>query len=113
MATRSPQVTGIELDAETRCVHHHTSLDIIAIKLKCCGTYYACKDCHIALADHAIEPWPQNMWTEKAVLCGCCGSELSIKDYMASADRCPVCRAHFNPGCAKHHHFYFESSGGA
>ena len=49
-----PQVRGVELDAQTRCGHYHGSTDIIAIKMKCCGEYYACKDCHIELAGHSI-----------------------------------------------------------
>ena len=43
------------MDAETRCVHYRSALDIIAIKMACCGVYYACKDCHAALADHEIK----------------------------------------------------------
>ncbi|HTU48856.1 MAG TPA: CHY zinc finger protein [Bryobacteraceae bacterium] len=103
-----PQVKGIQVDGETRCAHYRTPLDIIAIKLKCCGTYYACKDCHEALAGHAIEVWPKHEWTEKAVLCGRCRTELTINEYMASGRRCPVCSAEFNPRCAKHYRFYFE-----
>jgi len=103
-----PQVKGIQLDGETRCAHYRTPLDIIAIKLKCCGTYYACKDCHEALARHAIQVWPKHEWTQKAVLCGRCRTELTINEYMASGNRCPVCGAEFNPGCAKHYRFYFE-----
>ena len=49
------EVRGVNLDAQTRCAHFHGSTDIIAIKMKCCGEYYACKDCHIALAGHQIE----------------------------------------------------------
>lgn len=99
---------GIDLDDETRCLHYYSPLDIIAIKMKCCGVYYACKDCHAALAGHEIERWPEEQWFEKAVLCGHCRAELGIREYMASTARCPACRAPLNPGCAKHYHFYFE-----
>jgi len=101
-------VNGIQIGAETRCAHHHTPLDIIAIKMKCCGTYYACKDCHEALAGHEIEVWPTNEWAEKAVLCGRCCTELTVNEYLVSGNGCPVCSAEFNPGCAKHYRLYFE-----
>jgi uncharacterized CHY-type Zn-finger protein len=104
------RVHGVDLDSETRCVHYRSARDIIAIKMKCCGEYYACKDCHDALAGHEIQVWPRNQWTELAVLCGRCRTGLSIRDYMASGHRCPACGAEFNPGCAKHYHFYFAIS---
>lgn len=50
-------VHGIELDALSRCAHYHSSLDIIAIRMACCGEYYACKQCHEALAGHVIRVW--------------------------------------------------------
>jgi uncharacterized CHY-type Zn-finger protein len=58
MADIHPRVKGIDLDPQTCCARYHSTLDIIAIKMKCCGIYYACKDCHDALADHAIQVWP-------------------------------------------------------
>jgi uncharacterized CHY-type Zn-finger protein len=36
-----PAVHGSEVDAQTRCVHYHSALDVISINMKCCGTYYA------------------------------------------------------------------------
>ena len=109
MAVLRPEVCGVELDAQTRCAHYRSKLDIIAIKMKCCGVYYACKDCHEELAGHAIEVWPRAEWGEAAVLCGACGHELSIERYMASGYECPACGAAFNPGCRKHYQFYFEA----
>ena len=103
-----PEVRGLNLDPQTRCVHHHTHADVIAIKMKCCATYYACKDCHIALAGHAIEVWPRSEWKQEAILCGACGAKLTIREYMQCEARCPVCFAAFNPGCRNHHRFYFE-----
>lgn len=103
-----PIVHGVALDAETRCVHYHGALDIIAIKMRCCGIYHACRECHDELAGHAAEVWPQAEWHKKAVLCGACGSELSVHAYLACENRCPACRAPFNPGCKNHHHLYFE-----
>jgi uncharacterized CHY-type Zn-finger protein len=104
-----PQVRGIDLDGETRCTHWHSPLDIVAIKMKCCGIYHACKDCHDALAGHAIEVWPRAEFDLPAILCGTCGTEMSIRDYLNCADSCPACGAGFNPGCRSHRHFYFQT----
>jgi len=109
MASIRPLVKGIDLDPQTRCVHYRSDLDIIAIKMKCCGVFYACKECHDALADHAIEVWRRNEWDQDAVLCGACGIELTIKQYMDCSNRCPHCKSSFNPGCRNHYHFYFET----
>ena len=102
-----PDVQGVEVDTKTRCVHYHSVLDIIAIRMACCGVYYACKDCHELLAGHAIQVWPRSEWNVRAILCGACGYELTIREYMDSGYLCPLCRAGFNPGCRNHYHFYF------
>jgi uncharacterized CHY-type Zn-finger protein len=107
MPSACPAVRGLGLDPETRCVHWRSALDIVAIKMRCCGVYYACKDCHAALAGHPIEVWPRAEWKTPAILCGACGTELSIRAYLEGGDRCPNCAAPFNPGCRTHHHFYF------
>lgn len=99
---------GLEVDAQTRCVHYRSALDIVAIKTRCCGVYYACKDCHVALAGHDLVVWPRAEWDEKAVFCGACGVEMTIREYRQSAARCPACAAEFNPRCKGHWHFYFE-----
>jgi uncharacterized CHY-type Zn-finger protein len=104
-----PEVQGVDADHQTRCSHYHGPTDIIAIKMKCCGVYYACKDCHEALANHGIETWPEAEWREKAILCGACGAELTILQYMESGSSCPECAAEFNPRCRNHYHFYFDS----
>ena len=100
-------VHGVDLDPQTRCAHWHSTLDVIAIRMACCGTYYACKDCHDALAGHPLRPWPRDRRSTCAVLCGVCRHELSIDEYLACGSTCPRCAAHFNPGCANHYHFYF------
>jgi uncharacterized CHY-type Zn-finger protein len=110
MELSRPEVRGIDLDAQTRCAHYRSEVDILAIKMKCCGVYYGCKDCHAALAGHPIEVWPQSEWTQRAVLCGACGYEMSVIQYMASGYRCPACNSAFNPGCRKHYQFYFAAS---
>ncbi len=108
-ANQTPMVRGIDLDAQTRCVHYHSAADIVAIKMKCCGVYYACRDCHVALAGHAIAVWPTGEWEERAVLCGACGVEMTIRQYLDCEARCLGCGVGFNPGCRKHNHFYFEA----
>jgi uncharacterized CHY-type Zn-finger protein len=105
-----PIVKGLDLDPQTRCGHWRSALDIIAIKMRCCGTYYACRACHDALADHPAEVWPAEAWDQPAILCGACGVELSIDAYLACDSRCPACAAPFNPGCRTHHHLYFAAS---
>jgi uncharacterized CHY-type Zn-finger protein len=42
------------------------------------------------------------------VLCGACGYELTISEYLKCGFRCPLCESDFNPGCAKHYDLYFE-----
>ncbi|HUZ13783.1 MAG TPA: CHY zinc finger protein [Caulobacteraceae bacterium] len=105
---RRPDVVGLDLDDQARCRHYATRLDIVAIRMRCCGVYYACKDCHEALAGHAIEVWPAAEWDRPAVLCGACAHEMSVRQYLDCGDRCPACGAPFNPGCRTHHHFYFD-----
>jgi uncharacterized CHY-type Zn-finger protein len=108
MTNTRPPVRGVEVDAQTRCRHYRGPNDIIAIKMKCCGEYYACKDCHEQQATHAIEVWPKSEWSANAILCGACGGELTINQYLSSDSRCPHCDAQFNLRCSNHFHFYFE-----
>jgi uncharacterized CHY-type Zn-finger protein len=100
---------GVNVDPQTRCQHWHGATDIIAIKMKCCGVYYACRDCHDALADHPARVWPESEWEQEAILCGACGTVLTIHQYMRSGYCCPACRARFNPRCRNHFHLYFEA----
>lgn len=39
-------VYGQSIDKQTRCIHWHSALDVIAIKFKCCDKYYPCFSCH-------------------------------------------------------------------
>src|SRR5439155_13300610 len=82
-----PVVKGVALDPQSRCAHWRGPLDIVAIRMRCCGTWYACRQCHDELAGHAAAVWPVAEWDEPAVLCGACGTELSIRDYLACANR--------------------------
>lgn len=101
-------VEGIEVDPQTRCVHFHGPTDIIAIKFACCGRWFPCYECHAAVATHDVDVWPKEQSEEKAILCGACGGELSIKEYLACGFKCPICLGDFNSGCANHRHLYFE-----
>lgn len=107
MTSMIPEVLGPTVDAQTRCIHYRTALDVIAIRFACCGEYYPCHRCHEETADHASRPWPAGSSSERAILCGVCWSELTLGEY-ADAERCPRCGAGFNPGCARHHPLYFE-----
>jgi uncharacterized CHY-type Zn-finger protein len=102
-----PLVAGLDLDPQTRCRHWRSPLDVVAIRMRCCGVYYACRDCHEALADHPVKVWPEPEWDQPAILCGVCRTELTIRQYLACDDRCPACGAGFNPGCRTHRHSYF------
>jgi uncharacterized CHY-type Zn-finger protein len=102
------EIRGKVTDEQTRCVHYHSDLDIIAIKFKCCNTYYPCIHCHDEEAQHKSEVWKKDEFKVKAVLCGNCKTELSINDYLSCNAVCPSCSALFNPRCSNHHHYYFE-----
>ena len=101
-------VHGHTLDDNTRCVHYHSALDIIAIKFKCCGEYYPCYQCHEEKADHPAVTWNKDEYETKAILCGVCKNELTIERYMQSGNQCICCNALFNPNCSRHYHLYFE-----
>jgi uncharacterized CHY-type Zn-finger protein len=102
------EVRGALLDGQTRCTHYASALDIIAIKFPCCDTYYPCYECHKEDADHPPQVWPRNRFHERAVLCGACGHELTVEEYLNCAYQCPKCLARFNPGCGNHYHLYFD-----
>ena len=101
-------IYGNTLDTESRCTHYHSSLDIIAIKMKCCNKYYACIFCHEENEDHSATVWPKSEFDTHAILCGNCKTEITITQYLKSKYECPNCTAAFNPKCSNHNHFYFE-----
>lgn len=101
-------VKGKMIDDETRCVHYHSEQDIIAIKFKCCKTYYPCYYCHEETVDHQPEKWAVKDFDTAAILCGKCKSELPINEYLKCNNQCPVCKSEFNVHCKNHHHFYFD-----
>lgn len=102
-----PAILGRPVDDQTRCVHYHGPKDVIAIKFVCCGAYYPCFECHREAADHPHRPWPADRFDEKAILCGVCGTELTIATYQ-SVPTCPECDARFNERCRLHWPLYFD-----
>lgn len=102
-------VRGLDLERDTRCRHFHSPQDVVAIRFFCCDTFYACRLCHDAVADHPARLWPAHMaGTIPALLCGRCGKVMNLGQYLHSASKCPRCRTPFNPGCTGHLHLYFE-----
>ena len=101
------RVFGPTIDDETRCIHYGTALDIVAIKFACCDRYYPCHRCHAESETHEARRWAIDERQQKAVLCGACGTELTIQTYLA-VEACPSCGAEFNPRCRLHTHLYFE-----
>lgn len=99
-------VRGPAIDAETRCVHYGSALDVVALRAPCCDAWYPCHLCHAAVADHPLEVIPRVEHHLPAALCGVCRATMSVPEYLA-ADSCPSCGAAFNPGCAAHAHLYF------
>ncbi|HPK03848.1 MAG TPA: CHY zinc finger protein [Candidatus Sumerlaeota bacterium] len=106
------EVLGVEIGARGTCAHYNSERDIVAIRFRCCGEYYGCHACHALLAGHPAERWPHFEFDRRAILCGACGEELTIHQYLSSPEACPLCHAPFNPGCRKHHQLYFEVQGG-
>lgn len=103
------KVYGVDVDAQTRCAHWHSPIDIIAIKFKCCKRFFPCYECHAEMETHQPEVWSKDEFETKAILCGVCGHQLSVSEYLACDSICPQCASKFNPGCAKHYHLYFET----
>lgn len=101
-------VKGKLTDEQTRCIHYHSPLDIIAIKFKCCNEFYPCYQCHEEEAGHVAVIWSKEERNEKAILCGACRSVLTIHEYFNAGNVCPSCKSPFNPNCSLHYHLYFE-----
>ena len=109
MRVHGNEIRGVDVDGETRCAHYGTDRDVVAIRFACCETYYPCFRCHEETADHDAEQWPMERRAEPAVLCGACGAELAVQEYLG-VDACPECEADFNPACADHYDRYFETT---
>ena len=103
-----PAVHGQGVDDQTRCSHYASAVDVIAIRMHCCRTYYACRQCHDEAVTHAATLWPSTQWeTEDVILCGVCSQQFSIRAYLQCGHQCPHCAHPFNPRCALHYSLYF------
>jgi uncharacterized CHY-type Zn-finger protein len=102
------KVHGQLVDEQARCVHYRTDLDIVAIQFKCCGRYYGCYECHAEAESHDAMRWVADDLGRRALLCGACGSTLTIADYLGCDFTCSSCGSPFNPGCATHRDQYFN-----
>ncbi|CAN5152354.1 CHY zinc finger protein [soil metagenome] len=111
MKVHSVEIIGTDVDAQTRCAHYNSEIDIIAIKFKCCGKWFPCFKCHAGHTNHSAEVWSVEESDTLAILCGICGYQLAISEYFKCASVCPKCFSNFNPGCANHYHLYFEDGG--
>jgi uncharacterized CHY-type Zn-finger protein len=103
-------VRGVAVDEQTRCTHYDGPRDVVALRFPCCETYHPCFRCHAAVADHEPAVWPTSAFDRAAVLCGVCGTELRIEEYLGTT-ACPDCAAAFNPGCRNHYDRYFAVEG--
>ena len=99
-------VHGLDVDPQSRCRHWHAEHDVVAMRMACCGQWWACIDCHAALADHPAERRPVDD-AAPAARCGACGHPMTAAAYLACEDACPHCGHAFNPGCRLHRHLYF------
>lgn len=99
---------GVGVGPETRCVHYDGPRDVIALRFACCGVFYPCHACHVAVADHDAERWPPDRFDTRAVRCGVCGTVLTIEQYVEGDQACSACGTTFNPRCARHYDRYFE-----
>jgi uncharacterized CHY-type Zn-finger protein len=102
------EIKGNLVDSKSRCVHYHSTLDIVAIRMKCCNHFYACIHCHNTLESHEPILWGKKELDSKAILCGECLSTYTIDEYLNCNNECPNCKALFNPKCSNHYHYYFE-----
>jgi uncharacterized CHY-type Zn-finger protein len=105
-------VRGVGVGPATRCRHYDTDRDVVAVRAACCDRYYPCLSCHEAVTDHPHRPVPREAFDRPAVLCGGCGTTLSVTEYRDCGHTCPDCGAGFNPGCVAHHDRYFDLGAG-
>ncbi|CAH1850663.1 CHY zinc finger protein [Convivina intestini] len=98
-------IYGLDLDQQGRCHHYHQANDIAALKCTQCQQYYACYQCHNALADHLFVACDPN---DLPVLCGVCQQLMNYNQYVTGV--CPSCQSAFNPKCSLHRDIYFKES---
>ena len=95
------RIRGIDVDAQGRCAHWHSDVDVVANTCGACHELWACALCHDELADHRFAPVDRHL---PSVMCGACGRMMTHAEYGAS---CPACGHPFNPGCKTHEDVYF------
>lgn len=95
------RIRGIDVDAQSRCAHWHSDVDVVANTCGACHELWACALCHDELADHRFAPVDRHL---PSVMCGACGRMMTHAEYGAS---CPSCGHPFNPGCKLHEDTYF------
>lgn len=83
------EAQGFLVDKQTRCIHYHSKLDIIALQCYDCKKYYACYWCHDSLENHIFEPYPLSLIQDKPILCGVCLKLLTYKQYKESLSVAP------------------------
>lgn len=99
------RIFGLGLDAQGRCTHWKSPVDIVANKCAHCGKFYACFRCHDELETHQFRPVAATQ--PDTVLCGCCGQTFAYHEYQQLA-ACSNCQHHFNPRCALHAGIYCD-----
>ena len=85
------------IDAEGRCRHWHSPLDVVANKCATCGEYFACALCHAELTDHEFGPM---LADAPSVLCGACRTEMNYHAYSA-VPACPTVGINLIPAAAR------------
>jgi len=100
-------VRGVDVGPETRCAHYDGDRDVVAIRAAYCDVYYPCHSCHAVVATHEHAVVPREAFDDPAVLCGVCGTTLTVAEYAACGHTCPACGHAFNPGCTRHWDRYF------
>lgn len=107
MQIKNQHVRRLEVSQHTGCLHYNSTFDVISIKCKDCNQYYACYECHIALADHPFGRWHPEEFDTKAILCGRCSAEMTIEQYLSCNSLCMYCKTSLNPNCKTHWSLYF------
>ncbi|SMN22341.1 similar to Saccharomyces cerevisiae YKL084W HOT13 Zinc-binding mitochondrial intermembrane space (IMS) protein involved in a disulfide relay system for IMS import of cysteine-containing proteins [Maudiozyma saulgeensis] len=105
------KVVGKLVDDQTRCVHWNSPLDVMAIKFKCCQTFYSCYECHQEMTNHDPIVYDLNIKKEAitpTILCGKCQNEMTFEEY-SKGIKCTNCLTNFNPGCKLHYDIYFKN----
>lgn len=105
--TTTTKVYGHQVDHQTRCIHYHSVLDVVANKCATCGKFYSCYKCHDDMEDHPYGAIPGE--EAGSVMCGVCGSQFSYNEYAQMGAECKVCKAAFNPRCALHKGIYCDT----